>query len=216
LLVPLDRIEPLQRRGHKRRVVRVGLIAAVVAAAVALIGVSIAATQWGPLAGISSADRPQTQSDKLGPKEIAQLRSDELPAGASGDQIGKRLVDSARWVGSLPDGRNLYVIPSAGGKLCVFAAGLAESCGDALTRDAPITFTISANGVGSRPLVSGVALDDVVSVAFRAGGVSVTLPVRHNVFAYEGPPYEGPPSRAGPEVSAPTVSFSDGTKTTIR
>jgi len=216
LLAPLDRLEPIRRSGRQRPGMRAGLIAAIVAVALALIGVSLAATQWGPLSGISSADRPPSERDKLGPEVVAQLRSDELPAGLSGDQIGKRLVESARWVGNLPDGRNLYLVPSADGRLCVLAAGLSESCGDALTRAAPITFTISANGVGSRPLIYGVALDGVVSVAFRTGGVAVTLPVRNNVFAYEGPPYEGSPSQPGPGVSAPTVNFSDGTSITIR
>lgn len=215
LLQPLDRVEPVARRAGKRRALRGGLLVSVLAVALALIGVAVAATQWGPLAGISSADRAQIHRDKLGSEVIAQLRSDELPADQSGDQIGKRLADSARWVGTLPDGRNLYLVPSVGGKLCVLAAGLSESCGDALSREAPITFTISANGVGSRPLIYGVALDDVVSVAFRTGGVDVTLPVRDNVFAYEGPPYEGAPTQAGPGVSAPTVTFSDGTSETI-
>jgi len=216
LLQPLDGIEPVRMRTRKRRAFRGGLVVSVIALALVSIGVAVAATQWGPFSGISSADRAQTESDKLGAQAIAQLRSDELPADQSGDQIGKRLDASARWVGTLPDGRNLYLVPSVNGKLCVLAAGLSESCGDALTREAPITFTISANGVGSRPLIYGVALDDVVSVAFRTGGVDVTLPVRNNVFAYEGPPYQGSPTQAGPGVSAPTVTFSDGTSETIR
>jgi hypothetical protein len=211
LLEPLDRVEGVRRRtGQAPRPKRAVALLALVAFAV--VGVAVAAAaDWGPVSGIASVDHPATSGDGLGRDVLEQLRSDELPAGSGAvDQIGKRIESSARLVGTLPDGRRLYVVASSNGKLCVVAALLAESCSDRLTPDAPITFTIVRNGLGSRPLAYGVAMDGVVSVSFSVGGTSVTLPVRNNAFAYEGDPYRGPASHAGPSFSAPSVTFADG------
>jgi len=76
----------------------------------------------------------------LSPAVQAQLHSDLPPSGGV-DQIGERLSSSARYFGTLPSGRRVYVVPTSKGRLCVVVADLAESCGDPLTQAEPVTFT---------------------------------------------------------------------------
>ena len=152
-----------------------------------------------PFRGISAADHPARRSDAPGPAVVDQLRADELPGGRPFDQIGSRRIDSARLIGTLPSGRLVYLVPTSKGKLCVVVARLAESCGDTLTQASPITFTVVDPGRGEPAVAYGVALDDVVSVSFTAGGRAVTVPVHDNFFVYE--------ARSGASFSTPTVTF---------
>jgi hypothetical protein len=186
LLAPLDRLEPAlrgdrQRRRNSHR--RLVLFAAGGVAVLALAGAAIG-SGMDPFAGIAAADHPATPDDVVGPDVVTQLRTDEPPAGAV-DSIGLRRVDSSRLVGNLPSGRKIYVVTTAKNRLCVVVAGKAESCGDRLTHESPITFTVLSSDLEA-PLAYGVARDDVASVSFRVRGRRVTLPVRHNLFVYEG------------------------------
>jgi hypothetical protein len=162
----------------------------------------------GPFPGIGAADHPPRPTDKPGAAVVDQLRADELPGGGPLDQIGSRRIDSARLVGALPSGRRVYLVPTSKGKLCVVVARLAESCGDTLTRESPITFTVVDRGQGQPAVAYGVALDGVVSVSFTAGGRAVTVPVRDNFFVYE--------ASSGTSFSPPTVTFADGTSEVAR
>ena len=204
LLEPLEGIEPAtlaaRRRSHRRRL----LTYAVVTVGIILSGVAVAGS-LNPLRGIGAADHPQTPSDALGPDVESQLRLDEPPGGAV-DQIGGRLVGSARLVGTFPTGRKIYVVSSKKGRLCVVVAGLAESCGYPLTQADPITFTTLWDGPGEPAYAYGVAVDGVKSVSFSAVGGPVTLPVEHNLFVYASEPLNSPPG-----FGAVTVTFADGT-----
>ena len=203
ILAPLARVEPVtleEARRHRRR--RTALLFAVAAAAVGLAGAAIA-SGVGPFPGIAAANHPARPSDAPGPGVVDQLRADQLPAGDPLDQIGSRRLGSARLVGTLPSGRRVYLVPTSKGKLCVVVARLAESCGDTLTRESPITFTVVDAGAGEPAVGYGVALDGVVSVSFKAGGRAVTVPVRDNFFVYEAP--------SGASFSPPSVTFADGT-----
>jgi hypothetical protein len=208
ILAPLARVEPVtlqEGRRHRRR--RTVLVVAVAAAAIGLAGAAIA-SGVGPFPGISAADHPARPSDTPGSAVVDQLRADELPAGDPLDQIGSRRVGSARLVGTLPSGRRVYLVPTSKGKVCVVVARLAESCGDALTRESPITFTVVDRGQGEPAVAYGVALDGVASVSFKAGGRAVTVPVRDNFFVYEAP--------SGTSFSPPMVTFADGTTEAAR
>jgi hypothetical protein len=203
LLAPLDRVDAValpRTRGRRK-----WLTLAIALGLAALVGGGVAfATRIGPFSGISAADHPRRTQDVLDPAVVAQLRADEAPGG---DQIGTRDVTSARLVGSLPSGRHVYVVTTSKGRLCVVVARLAESCGSPLTQTEPVTFTVvDRDGPGGEPAVAyGVARDGVKSVSFTVGGRRETVPVRANMFAYQGPAFVGSDS-----FSTVTVTLENG------
>lgn len=196
LLVPqLD--PPVQRSRWKPPVI------ALVAVAVLGVGGVAVAASWGPLSAIGAADRPAEPADKLSPAAKEQVRKHEiLPDGV----IGARLVDEARLVGELPDGRKVYVVPTSKSKLCIIVVEGGGSCHPPLSRAEPITFERSKAGPGAPHIIWGVATDDVISVSFELGGQPMTIPVEGNFYAWEGQPTE-----TFKGVSPVTVTFSDGT-----
>jgi hypothetical protein len=207
LLAPLDRVEPValvsNDRGRRRR-----LSLAVVLACVLAAGGLAAAAVSGPLSGIFSVDHPRLAGDVLDPATAAMLKSDESP----GDRIGARLVDRSRLLGTLPMGRRVYLVPTSKGRLCVVVARLAESCGDPLTQTAPVTFTVvdpDRSGGGEGPVAYGVARDGVVSVSFAVDGRRETVPVHHDLFAFQG-------RAADRSFSAVTARFADGKTEVVR
>jgi hypothetical protein len=205
LLAPLDRLETVKLR--KRNPGHHSLIVAAVAASVlVVVGVGVAAG-WGPLSGLTAADRPATPADAPGEALQSQLKTDQAPAGSAIDQVGARLADSARLVGTLPNEHKVYTLASTKGKLCIAVASLAESCGPPLSHASPITFTIvDPDGPGGvAPIAYGVALDGVTSVSFRVAGAPVTVPVHGNFFAYQASSAD-----TGSDFSAPSVTFRDG------
>jgi hypothetical protein len=207
LLAPLARVEPVRRRTrsrHRRAVVGATGLAF---AAILVGGAAVAATSWGPLAGIGAAERPARPTDTLPPAVLAQLRADERPPGTGPDRIGRRLVDQARLLGSLPDGHNVYAVPTTTNRLCIVVANLTESCGDALTHARPITFTVVEPGPGVPPVVWGATANNVASVDFQIGVEDVTAPVHNNFYAWQGTV-----AQAQASVSKATVTFTDGSQ----
>jgi len=204
LLAPFERIEPVtlgaRRRTRRRRL----LVYAVLAVAIITSGVALAGS-LNSLRGIGAADGPQTPSDALDASVQAQLRADLVPPGGI-DQIGGRLTGSSRLMGTLPSGRKVYVVPTVKGRLCVVLAGLAESCGSPLSQEEPVTFTTVWGHPGEPAYAYGVARDGVESVSFNAGARRVTVPVEHNLFAYETEPRNSPAA-----FGAITVTLADGT-----
>jgi hypothetical protein len=84
-----------------------------------------------------------------------------------------------------------YTIATSAGGLCLAkvdppGAQGGLGCGDSLNQSRPIT--IASEQVNhSTPRVSfGLALDGVTAVSFTAGGAETTVPVKDNVWAYEG------------------------------
>jgi hypothetical protein len=208
LLAPFERIEPVtlgaRRRTPRRRLlVYVALTVALIVSGLALAG------SLNPLRGIGAADHQQAPNDALVESVQAQLRADLAPPGGV-DQIGGRLAGSSRLLGTLPSGRRVYVVPTTKGRLCVVVAGLAESCGSPLTQEEPVTFTTVWRHPGEPAYAYGVARDGVQSVSFDAGSRRVTVPVEHNLFAYESKPRDSP---AG--FGAITVTLADGTVQSI-
>ena len=57
------------------------------------------------------------------------------------------------------------------------------------------------------PISYGIALDSVTAVSFMAGGQEVTLPVKNNVWAYEGD---------NSAIDSLTVHFDDGSTEMIK
>lgn len=189
MLAPFEHLESVtlsERRSRRRRLVVCGAIAT----AAVLTGVSLAGS-LNPLRGIGAADHPQKPNDVLGPDVTAQLRLDSPPGGGI-DQIGGRLTASGRFIGTLPSGRKVYVVPTTKGRLCVVVAGLVESCGNPLTQQEPVTFTTVFQHPGDPTYAYGVARDGVSTLSFTVNGEHVTVPVQHNFFVYETAPGDSP------------------------
>jgi hypothetical protein len=189
---------------------RGGLMAAVTAAALVGAGATIAAG-LGAFNGIGAADRSRTAGDVMDPETAAYVRE---------HLVGIQL-DTARHIGRLPSGQDVYVITGTHGDLCVIVAppNPYATCGDPLSDAHPATletYPIS-NGAGTKVLswiAFGVALDGVTSVSFQptqasAGGPSgpeVTVPVSDNLWTWQTDE-KWPPDA----LQSVTAHFADGT-----
>jgi hypothetical protein len=178
---------PRQRlEGQRARRLRPVLVAAVVMAALAGAGVAIAAG-FGAFNGISAAQHLPTAADKLDPAVAASLADDKT--------LGLE-PDSARFVTQLADGIRIYAVAAADGQLCAVAERLPNNngkddastteCGSPLTQSQPTTATSFQPNEQAPVITWGIALDNVTAVSFTAGGQVVTVPVKNNVWAYEG------------------------------
>jgi hypothetical protein len=206
LLAPLRGLEPVPfarpQPAKRRRLRRPVLVMAVAAVALALVGVAIA-DGFGAFDGISAAQRPQTSADVLDPQTLARLQqscgSVDNPASIYQPEC-HLVLDSARLIGQLPSGHNLYAITDTRDDLClVDPTGM--TCGTALTASRPI----ADESVGE--LMFGVALDGVTAISFEKAGEEVTVPVKDNVWVYQG--------ASLPEAGALTAHFDNGTTVTL-
>jgi hypothetical protein len=205
---PLRLAEPI--RGFSWRLV---LGAAVGVAALAGAGIAIAAG-FGAFSGISAAQRPQTPADRINPALLAEINSANSARGSD----GQLLADSSRLVRRLPGGTGIYAVSTADGQLCVLGTGLAGSntgmggasamgCGSPLTQTQPTTMgSFKANG-GTPTVNWGIALDHINALSFHLADDDLTVPVKDNVWAYQGPS----PRNAQSVV----VHYDDGTSTTL-
>ncbi|HET9115390.1 MAG TPA: hypothetical protein VFN33_04780 [Gaiellaceae bacterium] len=172
-------------------------VAVVAAALVGAVGVGIAAG-LGAFDGIGAAQHQQSAGDALDPATAAYVKR---------SLVGIQL-DTARHIGRLPDGHDVYVITGSLNDLCVVVGPPnAESwCGQPLTDAHPATLaTYPISNAAGTAVISwitfGVALDGVTSVSFQptqaaAGGPSgpeLTVPVTDNLWTYRTddkvPPY---------------------------
>lgn len=194
LLAPLATVEPVIRRTKRRRPLI--LVAVVALAVLAAAGIALAAG-LGPFAGITAADHPRGSEDTLSPAllaEIAHLNELENRAAEPLNQaIGQLLPDSARLVSQLSAGDRLYAVATSTGELCVLDQGPQGaraqggiSCGDPLNQAQPTTEETIQADPETPPLTFGVARDDVVAVSFVVNGSEQTIPVKDNVWAYQG------------------------------
>lgn len=202
-----------RRRPASQRRWRPVLIVAVAVAAIAGAGVAIAAG-FGAFNGISAAQHPQGPADKLDPGLLAAVDSDNAFLVRGGNAGGQLLPDSARFVRQLASGERVYVLLTTDKLLCVLIAGRpggsnpgnAISCGDPLNQNEPTTIGSEQTDPSTHPLAYGVAIDGAISVSFKAGGAEETVPVEHNVWAYEG---------ASGALQSLTVHYADGSSQTL-
>jgi hypothetical protein len=196
-----------------RRRWRSVFVAVVAVAALVGTGVAIAAG-FGAFNGISAVQHPQTPADRIDPALLAEINTANSFRGA-GDQL---LADSARLVKQMSDRTRIYAVATEDGQLCVLAAGLAGSntgkggasamgCGSPLTQSQPTTIA-SFKANGQTPTISwGITLDHIIAVSFGLTGQEVRVPVKNNVWAYEG---------ASPrDARSLTVHYDDGTTVTL-
>lgn len=195
------------RRARRRW--RPALAAAVAVTALAGAGVAIAAG-LGAFNGISAAQHPPTAEDRLDPAVAASL-------AAGGNELGLE-PNSARFVTQLADGARIYAVATKTGQLCAVAERLpgtdtkggaaTAGCGSPLSQSQPTTAESFQANDSTPPISWGIALDNVAAVSFTAGGQEVTVPVRNNVWAYEGVGLDG--------ISPLTVHFKDGSTTVLK
>jgi hypothetical protein len=186
LLAPLNRVEPVtlaRRKPNRRRVLIVGVLATALLAA----GVAIAAG-LDPFAGIGAASHAQTPRDVLAPAVLAPFNR------ANRNFSGSLVPESPRLLGRLTSGRRIYVAKTTKDSLCVLVTNHGKlgtvSCGSPLTQAEPVTVTSFVrvkNGPNATlPLNYGIAKDGITAVSFTAHGSEKTVPVKNNVWFYEG------------------------------
>jgi hypothetical protein len=187
LLSPLRRVEPVElprRKANRRRVLIVGLLATLLL----VTGVAIAAG-LDPFAGIGAARHAQKPQDVLAPAIVAQENH------AHGKfWRGVLVASSSRLLGRLTSGHKIYVVTTTENDLCVLVTNHGKlavvSCGNPLTQSQPVTVTsivLVKNGPNATPALSyGIARDGITAVSFKAHGREQTVPVKNNVWFYDG------------------------------
>ena len=120
------------------------------------------------------------------------------------------LPDTARLVGQLPDGHNIYVLSTTTDELCIVIDQMGALLGAPPSPSDPTTiatFDDVVNGPNATPPISwGIAKDGITAVSFMGGGNEQTVPVVNNVWAYEG---------ENSALQSITVHYADGTTQTI-
>lgn len=210
LLSPFAAVEHVRRTSRRRNRRMIG--AALVAAALMAGGAAIAGGV-NPFAGIGTADHAQTGADVLDPATAATVERMNAHRGNNHFPGGGRLLpESARLVGELSSGNRFYVIATSTNELCVMiqqhtgSGDTAVGCGDPLSQTQPTTLMSIQPNPETPPLTFGVARDDVTAVSFMAEGSEQTVPVKNNVWAYEG---------SSGALSSITVHYADGSTQTI-
>lgn len=191
-----ERLTPDNRPRRPRALL---LVAGLVLAAVVAAGIAVA-KDINPFAGIGAADRPRGAYDVLEPAVAAWIErwntaADQINGRADKTLTSFRLLpESVRFVRALPSGRRFYVLSTNTNLLCILVApprgqsgGGSIGCGDHLSRVRPTTIGAQRRGKQTPLLTYGVARDDVAAVSFMTRGRETTIPVEHNVWAYEGP-----------------------------
>jgi hypothetical protein len=170
---------------HRRRPWRFAWTAA--ALVLVFVGAAYAAG-LNPFAGISAADHPPTSNDTLPASLTAHIA--EFSSGIERYGHGRLLPDTARFITQVPSGMRFYTIATSAGGVCLATVRSSGSnsleCGDSLNRSRPITIGSERTNRASPPVSYGLATDGVTGVSFMAGGTETTVPVRDNVWAYEG------------------------------
>jgi hypothetical protein len=152
-----------------------------------LVGAAYAAG-FNPFPGISAADHPATSNDALPASLTAHI--DEFSSGMERFGHGRLLPDTARFITQVPSGMRFYTIATSAGGLCLAtvrsSGGNGLECGDSLSQSRPITIASERTNRATPPVSYGLAMDGVTAVSFRAHGHQTTVPVKDNVWAYEG------------------------------
>ena len=145
-----------------------------------------------PFAGIGAASHAQHAQDVLNPAVVAKLQSYNARAGRFSP--GTILPTTSRFLGQLASGRSIYVVATSKGLLCIVVLDhgrlALSSYGNPLSQTEPVTIGMSdrvKNGPhATRPLNYGIAKSGITAVSFRAHGREQTVPVKNNVWFYEG------------------------------
>jgi hypothetical protein len=207
LRASLGRFEPIATTRATRS--RRGVLIAFLTAALLATGAALAAGV-SPLraihafTGIGAANRARTSKDVLDPATLAILRHSNEQARSHG--FPQLLLDTARLVRRLPGGYSVFVLTDTAKDLCVEIDPGGGGCGKPLSQAEPTTIGTFRHDRTTPPISFGVAKNSIVSVSFRGGGSEHTMPVVHNVWAYEGD---------SSALESITVHYADGRTKTI-
>jgi hypothetical protein len=184
------------------------LLLAVALLAVVALATAAVAVVLGAFNGIGAAQHPQTGGDVIDPATAAAIK---------GNLVGIQL-DTARHIGQLPRGQNIYVITGTQNDLCTVVGPPNPEwwCNDPLSDSHPATIYNyrTGNNDPTRWITFGIALDGVTSVSFQTtqaadggpAGPEATVPVNDNLWTYKTnntwPPYL---------LQSVTAHFADGT-----
>jgi hypothetical protein len=204
---------------------KIAVSAIVATAALALAGIAIA-DGLGVFSGISAVQHPQTTGDEIDPATKAYIERTNCtqPNGQPcAPMITGLQFDTARHLGQLPDGQNIYVIAGTGDQNYLYTVvgpphAEFEGPHSPLSKSHPSTIgTYLSN---DHSFTFGVALDGATSVSFlpkstadgTPTGQPVTVPVKDNFWIYETPAdLDDTPIPLQPL----TVHFADGTSVTM-
>jgi hypothetical protein len=173
------------------------LVVAVVVAALAGAGVGIASGfgafngRPGVFNGFSASQHEKTGTNVLPAALVAQIKYMNAQHAKISSSLPQLLPNTARVLGTLPNGSKVYGLTDTRGDLCLVGAA-AGGCGPPLSKKQPITFGAAndAPTTGATFTAEGVAIDGVTSVSFTptpGDGKEVTVPVKHNVWVYKEP-----------------------------
>lgn len=209
---------------------KIALSAIVAIAALALAGIAIA-DGLGVFNGISSVQHPQTTGDEIDPatKAYVDRANCKQPNGQPcAPMISGLKFDTARHLGRLTDGQNIYVIGCGEADLCTVVGPPNADFEDhsPLSKSHPATIGIylaidHSDPSATRWFTFGVALDGATSVSFDLGETArgapteprITVPVNDNFWIHAGPAGD---LHGAPTVLQPlTVHFADGTSVTM-
>jgi hypothetical protein len=146
------------------------------------------AAGFDPFAGISAADHPATSNDT--PPASLTAHIPKFSSAMERFGHGRLLPGTTRFITQLPSGMRFYTIATSAGGLCLATVrspgGTGLECGHSLSKSRPITIE-SERPNRATPLVSyGLAINGVTAVSFKAHGHQTTVPVKNNVWAYQG------------------------------
>ena len=159
------------------------------AAALVLVSAGAAyAAGFNPFAGISASDHPATSNDTLPVSLRAHIA--EFSSGMDRYGHGRLLPDTARFITQVPSGMRFYTIATSANGLCLAtvrpSGGNSLECGNSLSQNRPITIGSERTNRATPPVSYGLAKDGVTAISFMARGTETTVPVKNNVWAYEG------------------------------
>jgi hypothetical protein len=191
------------------------VVAALVVTLLGAVGIGIAASfgAFNAYHGIGAVQQQQLHgtSDAIDPATAAWAK--EHLAGIQ--------LDTARHLGQLPNGQEVYVITGTQNDLCVLRGPpeIDSACGAPLSRAHPATINtlLTEKDPGTRWIIYGIALNGVTSVSFHATeaddgsptGPEVTVPVKSNLWVYPSHDTRGPTM-----LQPVTAHFADGTTVT--
>jgi hypothetical protein len=197
----------LDESRHRRISRRTVFIGGFVAAALLATGVAIA-DGVNPFTGIGAAAHTRGSQDVLPAAVVKALRLGRSAAFRS--VVGSLRPDTSRLIGQLSSGRNVYVASTTTGVLDIIVTDggkLTMSSGvPPLSATAPITIAIFRRDHATPPISYGIVRNGITAVSFRGGGSEHTVPVKDNVWVYEGD---------SSALESITVHYADGRMRTI-
>jgi hypothetical protein len=179
----------------------------------------------GAFHGIKAAQHPRTAADRLDPSVVASIRRfNKQQARVTHTRRGLLEPDTSRLVRQLPNGVRVFAVAGTGDAVCVLLerlprlgpnmkrGGNTQGCTSPLTQKVPSTlesFRAFKGPHGESPALSwGITLDGATTVSFPANRrLTITVPVKHNVWVYEG--------KWSATVRGFAVHFKDGHTETI-